>query len=89
MKIVICIIIYTLLITTSAANADSQNLTLNVRQKGTGDPVEGATVVVMPTKAYVTTDVNGQAILDDITLVTQIKVLAAGYKTLETTVTPR
>ena len=88
MKIVIRIIIATLLIATSAVYADSQNLSLSVRQKGTGDPVEGATVVVMPSKGYVTTDVNGQAILDDITAGTQIKVLAAGYKTLETTVTP-
>ena len=42
--------------TLSFAFADPQTFPLQVLQKGTDDPVEGATVVVIKTDDYVTTD---------------------------------
>jgi hypothetical protein len=83
MKTLLRIFILALLMTDSLAFADKQSVPLRVLQKGTGDPVEGATVVNLQTNDYVTTDSSGQASLS-IAPGTKVKILAPGYEPLVT-----
>ncbi len=74
-----------LIISTSYSYADS--ITLNIKQKGTGDPVEDATVVLEKIEGephsddvvYEQTDKKGRVIFKNIEYPERIKVIAAGY----------
>ena len=88
MKSIFRCIFFTLLFSVTMAYADNQDFSLLVLQKGTGDPVDGATVVIISTNDYVTTDAAGKATLTEIEPGTQVKILAPGYETLVTTIQP-
>lgn len=57
------------------------DLIVIVCEKGSGDPVEGATVDITESEVNVTTDSHGQAVFADPSLAAQLKILAAGYDT--------
>lgn len=60
---------------------------ITVLEKGTGDPVEEATVVIKQSNDYDTTDPQGVLIFEDVTFPIDIKILNIGYQTLEQKVT--
>ncbi|WP_455220623.1 carboxypeptidase-like regulatory domain-containing protein, partial [Kaarinaea lacus] len=88
MKTILRSILFTLLFSGAIAYADNRGFLILVLQKGTGDPVDGATVVVIPTNDYATTGAAGEATLTEIEPGMQVKILAPGYETLVTTVQP-
>jgi len=59
------------------------NLSITVLEKGSGDPIEGATVVMGETGEYDVTNEKGTISFNNATSVTQIKVLNPGHETLE------
>ncbi len=66
-------------------------LQITVLQKGSGDPVEGATVV-LKNNGYTTTDNQGIALFDAVTpsskaVLDELKILNQGYQTLEQSIT--
>jgi len=61
----------------------ADTLTITVFQKGTGDPVEDATVVIKNNGDYDSTNHSGEIKFEDITLPVEIKVLSSGYETIE------
>jgi outer membrane receptor protein involved in Fe transport len=71
-----------------AAPAYAQNVLITVLQKGTGEPVAGANVVVIGTEKYVVTGENGQAQLAVEEPAPQVKILAVGYETLVAPLNP-
>ena len=82
MKVFLKIILFSCLLVGGLAVAETQTFQLRVLQKGTGDPVEGATIVDMQSNDYVTTDANGKATISGIEPGSQVKILATGYETL-------
>ena len=62
--------------------AFAAELTVIVKERGSGELVEGATVVIDDGVAYDETTKNGRILFSDISPPTQIKVLAAGFETL-------
>ncbi|KPJ87082.1 MAG: hypothetical protein AMJ53_18710, partial [Gammaproteobacteria bacterium SG8_11] len=64
-----------------AAIASAEPLTIRVLEMGTGDPVVGATVVLLPSEEYDTTNTRGEVSLEISTTDRNIKVLASGYET--------
>ena len=66
-----------------SAPAFAENLSITILEKGTGDPIEGATVVLGQTGDYDVTDKNGIIVFEDIDAISQIKILNPGYETLE------
>lgn len=56
-----------------------------VMQKGTGDPVAGATIVNLDTEEFATSDDQGKAVLDGIQFPVRLRVLTPGYMTYEQT----
>lgn len=62
--------------------AHSVELTVRVLEKGTGEPVVGATVVLTQSSEYDETDELGKVVFDDLSSEQQLKVLSAGYETL-------
>ena len=69
--------------------AHAEVFKITVLEKGTGDPVEGATVVNKQTSDYDTTDKDGRMSLDDVTFPFDLKVLNIGYETLEQSVSEK
>jgi len=63
--------------------AVAENLFITILEKGSGDPLEGATIVLGQTGEYNTTNKDGIAIFEDVNPVSQIKILNPGYETLE------
>ncbi len=61
--------------------------TITVLEKGTGDPVAEATVVIKQTSEYDTTNEKGILVFEEVSFPFDIKVLNTGYDTLEQTVT--
>ncbi|HFE37672.1 MAG TPA: hypothetical protein ENK06_04515, partial [Gammaproteobacteria bacterium] len=59
------------------------NLSVTVLEKGSGDAIEGATVVLGESGEYDVTDETGNILFEDIAAVTKIKILNPGYETLE------
>ncbi len=59
------------------------NITVIVKEKGSGVPVEGATVVINEGDVYDETGKTGKIEFSDIATPNKIKVLAAGFETLE------
>ncbi len=59
------------------------SLEVRVLQKGTGDPVEGATVVVGTGGDYDTSDKKGMVTFSEVSFPVHIKILNSGYQTLE------
>jgi len=53
-----------------------------IKEKGTGVPIEGATVVIDKGTVYDETDKTGRIVFTDIQLPGEIKVLATGFETL-------
>lgn len=68
-----------------STNTFAANLSVTVLEKGSGDPIEGATVVLSETGEYDVTDKKGTLTFEDITPVSQIKILNPGHETLEQT----
>jgi len=68
----------------NAAWAETLNIT--VLQMGTGDAVDGATVVLKNNAVYDTTNAKGEVSLDIIPMADELKVLSPGYDTLLQTV---
>ena len=66
--------------------AFSATLSIIVLEKGTADPVEGATVVLMDSGEYDSSDVKGLVRFDDVDIPKKIKVLSSGYETIEQSV---
>ena len=62
-------------------------LEIRVLQKGSGDPVQGATVAVLETADYANTDERGFARIENIKLPATLKILNIGYETLQQTIT--
>jgi outer membrane receptor protein involved in Fe transport len=62
--------------------ASAADLSVSVLEKGTGDPVEGATVVLGESSEYDTTDKTGKVTFSDVDVPPFVKVLAVGYETL-------
>jgi len=82
----LCILSISLLTTPTLA----QELSIIVLQKGSGDPVQGATVV-LKNNGYTTTDDNGVALFEFIqpnsaNTLDDLKILNQGYQTLEQTI---
>lgn len=86
MKIIMRKTVLALLFTVSPVCAYARDFTVCVFEKGTGDPIDGATVVVPNTDDYVTTDATGCSTMSGIESGTQLKALAPGYETLVSTV---
>ncbi len=59
------------------------NFSVTVLEKGTGDPIEGATVVLGKTGEYDVTDEKGLIFFEDVETFLNIKVLSPGHETLE------
>ncbi len=73
-----------------ASQSFAQELRITVLQKGSGDPVQGATVV-LKNNGYTTTDDNGVALFEFIqptnaNTLDDLKILNQGYQTLEQTI---
>ncbi len=64
------------------------DLTITVKQKGTGVPLQGATVVILPEEQYRETGPAGQVRFEGLARPAQIKVLATGYDTQNGNVSP-
>ena len=69
--------------------SDSTGLHVTVFEKGTGDAVQGATVVLGETGEYEETNTQGQVTFDDVDLPVKIKILGAGYETTIIDVSPK
>lgn len=80
---VFCIVPLLILLCCLAIPAFAANYSVTVLEKGTGDPIEGATVVLGETGEYDITDDRGIIHFDDVEMFLSIKVLSAGYETLE------
>jgi len=74
-----CLLLATLL---GVEVAHAANLTITVKEKGSGSPIEGATVVLDDGDVYGETMPSGHVEFSDIAPPGQVKVLAAGYETL-------
>lgn len=81
---VLAVTLFTVCISTQATAA---TLSFTINEKGTGDPLEGATIVLKQSGDYDTTDANGKLTFEDIELPQDIKILNSGYETLEQKVT--
>ncbi len=71
---------------------EAGELSITILQKGTGDPVEGATVVLKGNAVYEQTDRQGIVLFPSVsaqseTALDMVKVLGQGYQTLEETIT--
>lgn len=66
-----------------SASSMAASLNVTVLEKGTGDPVADATVVIKNTGDYSNTSEKGRVAFDDIKLPVDIKILNSGYETLE------
>ena len=75
-------IIY-ILFTCSMVSAYAANLSVKVLEKGSGDQIEGATVVLGQTGDYDVTNEKGLVVFENIESVTKIKILNPGFETLE------
>jgi len=64
-----------------AASSTIEKFTIIVKQKGTGDPVEGAMVVLMASEEYEYSSDQGKSEFYDIEPPKKIKILSAGYET--------
>ena len=58
------------------------NLNFEIVQKGSGDPVENATIVSSNSGEFVTTNSQGLAEIEDVVLPVRFKILNPGYETL-------
>jgi len=67
-------------------NAFAAKLSVTVLVKGSGDPVEGATVVLGETGEYDVTNAKGIIIFEDIEAINKIKILNPGFETLEASI---
>jgi len=56
---------------------------LEVLQKGSGDPVPEATVLIKQSGDYDTTNESGKVVFEDVSLPFDLKILSLGYETLE------
>ncbi|MCF6299013.1 MAG: Plug domain-containing protein, partial [Thiomicrorhabdus sp.] len=63
------------------------NIIVVIKERGSGVPIEGATVVINDGDAYDETGETGKIEFSDIDSPNKIKVLAAGFETLEASVT--
>jgi len=62
--------------------SSAAELAVTVLQKGTGDPIEDASVVLGDTGEYDATDDKGEVSFEDIELPVKLKILNVGYETL-------
>jgi len=66
--------------------AHAASVTITIKEKGSGAPIEGATVVLDDGDLYDETMASGRVVFSDITSPGQVKVLAAGFETLIKTI---
>ncbi len=71
-----------LLLLVSTALSHAATLTLTVKEKGTGDPVGDASVVLIKGGESETSNAQGQLSIDDVDLPDQLKILALGYEVM-------
>lgn len=71
----------------SVGTVTAAELTVTVKEKGTGVYIEGATVVLADGETYRQTDVKGRAQFSDVIIEGEIKILAAGYESMRQPVT--
>ncbi len=71
----------------SVSSAIAADITVIVKEKGSGMPLEGATVVIDNSDFYDETDSSGEASFSGVASPSRIKVLAAGFETLVKPVT--
>jgi len=71
-----------LIIGLSMGAARAAEVTIIVKEKGSGLPIDGATVVIDQGQVYGETTTTGHITFTDITPPKQLKVLAAGFETL-------
>ena len=64
------------------------DLSINVKQRGTGSSVEGAVVVLGETEIFAETDKSGHALFTDAVMPLRIKILATGYENMELDIPP-
>ena len=60
----------------------AENIEFRILQKGSGDPVENATIVSSASGEFAATDEQGILVFEDVVLPGDFKVLNAGYETL-------
>ncbi len=70
-------------------SANAADITITVKEKGSGAPIEGATVVIDNSDIYAETDDLGEASFSGIAPPSSIKILAAGFETLVKSVTKK
>ncbi len=71
-----------IVVLSSVGSASAADITVTVKERGSGEAVEGATVVINDGEKYDETEENGRVVFSDISLPNRIKVLAAGFETL-------
>ena len=71
-----------LLLFATATLSHATTLKLTVKEKGTGDPIENASVVLINGGESDSTDEQGRLVFEDIDLPDQLKILALGYEVL-------
>ncbi|NOX42131.1 MAG: hypothetical protein GXP19_00105, partial [Gammaproteobacteria bacterium] len=62
------------------ASAVATDITFTVKERGTGDLIEGATVVIGNGEKYQTTSKEGKVSFSGVSAATEIKILAQGYE---------
>lgn len=77
-----CINLLSMVVLCAANSAIAADMTIVVKEKGSGVPIEGATVVVGNGDTYGETNRRGETHLSGIDMPTQVKILAAGFETL-------
>jgi len=65
-----------------SSNVFAADFTIIVKERGTGDPIEGAYVIINDEKFVVNSDENGVAIIQELLPNDTIKIVATGYEEL-------
>ena len=79
--------VVTLIFTIFSSSLYATTLKVNVLEKGTGEPLEGATVVIEGTDEYDETNRQGSVNFSDVSLPAKLKILYMGFDTQEKVVT--
>jgi len=78
--------IYVLFFCCFCLSAFADDLAVTILEKGSGDPIEGATIVLGESGEYEATNNKGFAIFENIESVSELKILNPGYETLQKTI---
>ncbi len=86
-NILYCVAILSTVVLSNMNSAIAADMSVTVKERGTGLPIEGATVVIDNGDIYDETNSIGQVIFSDVVSPRQIKILASGFETLVKPVT--